>query len=101
MDTSGRPLGLAVPRRSTSRKALTLEDRLAFLEGKKAELMSIFENGVWEIELDPQSVDHRKGGLKAKARLVLQKFSDRMLLPHFSKVILKNESCGRASQKRL
>ena len=35
---------------------MTLEDRLSFLEGKKA---SIFENGVWEIEVDPTSaVDH-------------------------------------------
>ena len=57
--------------------------------------MSIFENGVWEIELDPQAVDHNrvmrarfvlkwaadgKGGLKAKARLVLQGFSDPDLL---------------------
>ena len=74
---------------------MSLEDRLAFLEGKKNELSSIFENGVWEIELDPQSVDHNrvmrarfvlkwaadgKGGLKAKARLVLQGFADPDLL---------------------
>ena len=76
-------------------RKMTLEDRLSFLEGKKAELMSIFENGVWETELDPQAVDHNrvmrarfvlkwaadgKGGLKAKARLVLQGFSDPDLL---------------------
>ena len=76
-------------------KKMSLEDRLAFLEGKKNELSSIFENGVWEIELDPQSVDHNrvmrarfvlkwaadgKGGLKAKARLVLQGFADPDLL---------------------
>ena len=74
---------------------MSLEDRLTFLEGKKAELSSIFENGVWEIETDPASVDHNrvmkarfvlkwaadgKGGLKAKARLVLQGFSDPDLL---------------------
>ena len=74
---------------------MSLEDRLSFLEGKKAELSSIFENGVWEIEMNPETVDHSrvmkarfvlkwaadgKGGLKAKARLVLQGFSDPNLL---------------------
>ena len=74
---------------------MSLEDRLSFLEGKKAELSSIFENGVWEIEMNPETVDHSrvmkarfvlkwaadgKGGLKAKARLVLQGFSDPDLL---------------------
>ena len=74
---------------------MTVEDRLSFFEGKKAELMSIFENDVWEIELDPQAVDYNrvmrarfvlkwaadgKGGLKAKARLVLQGFADPDLL---------------------
>ena len=28
---------------------MKLEDRLKFLEGKKAELSSIFENGVWHL----------------------------------------------------
>ena len=32
---------------------MTLEEREAFVEGKKAELASIFENGVWEVEADP------------------------------------------------
>ena len=74
---------------------MKLEDRLAFLEGKKAELASIFENGVWEVELDPQCVDHSrvmkahfvlkwttdsKGNPRAKARLVLQGFADPDLL---------------------
>ena len=78
-----------------SERRMTLEDRLAFLEGKRAELTSIFENGIWEIEMDPTAVDHNrvmkarfvlkwasdgKGGLKAKARLVLQGFSDPDLL---------------------
>ena len=72
-----------------------LEDRLAFVEGKKAELASIFENGVWEIECHPERVDHarvmkarfvlkwtmdQKGNPRAKARLVLQGFSDPDLL---------------------
>ena len=76
-------------------KRMSLEDRLAFLEGKKNEFSSIFENGDWEIELDPQSVDHNrvmrarfvlkwaadgKDGLKAEARLVLQGFADPDLL---------------------
>ena len=76
-------------------RRVSLEDRLSFLEGKKAELSSIFENGVWEIEMNPETVDHSrvmkarfvlkwaadgKGGMKAKARLVLQGFSDPDLL---------------------
>ena len=36
---------------------MSLEDCLAFIEGKKAELASIFENQVWEIELHPEKVD--------------------------------------------
>ena len=78
-----------------SERKMTLEDRLSFMEGKKAELMSIFENGVWEVELDPQKVDHSRvmrarfvlkwthdssGKPRAKARLVLQGFSDPDLL---------------------
>ena len=91
-------VGAAGPKKKSAdlnENRMTLDDRLAFLEGKKNELSSIFENGVWEIELDPQSVDHNrvmrarfvlkwaadgKGGLKAKARLVLQGFSDPDLL---------------------
>ena len=80
-----------------SERCMCLEDRLSFLEGKKAEIASIFENGVWEVETDPQRVDHgrvmkarfvlkrtvdSKGNLnpRAKARLVLQGFSDPDLL---------------------
>ena len=74
---------------------MRLEDRLAFVEGKKAELSSIFENGVWEVERHPEQVDHgrvmrarfvlkwvtdQKGNPRAKARLVLQGFSDPDLL---------------------
>ena len=36
---------------------MSLEDRLAFIEGEKAELASIFENQVWEIELHPEKVN--------------------------------------------
>ena len=78
-------------------KKLSWEDRLAFVEGKKSELSSIFENGVWEVELHP----HRHkvapdrifrarwvlawrtgagGEQRAKARLVLQGFNDPDLL---------------------
>ena len=78
-----------------SERRMCLEDRLSFLEGKKAEIASIFENGVWEVETDPQRVDHgrvmkarfvlkwtvdSKGNPRAKARLVLQGFSDPDLL---------------------
>ena len=74
---------------------MTLEDRMSFMEGKKAELSSIFENGVWEVETQPERVDHdrvmkarfvlkwthdAKGNARAKARLVLQGFSDPDLL---------------------
>ena len=74
---------------------MSLEDRLKFMEGKKAELASIFENGVWHLEASPETVDASrvmkarfvlkwandgKGNLKAKARLVLQGFSDPDLL---------------------
>ena len=74
---------------------MTLEDRLNLMEGKKAELASIFENGVWHLEASPETVDASrimkarfvlkwandgKGNLKAKARLVLQGFSDPDLL---------------------
>ena len=70
---------------------MTLEDRLKFMEGKKAELISIFENDVWELEPNPDAVESLRimkarfflkwdndghGGLKAKARLVLQGFAD-------------------------
>ena len=34
-----------------------LKDRLKFMEGKKAELASIFENGVWHLEASPEAVD--------------------------------------------
>ena len=74
---------------------MTLEDRLAFIHGKKAELSSIFENGAWEIETSPENIDHSRvmkarfvlkwvtdnaGNPKAKARLVLQGFADPDLL---------------------
>ena len=74
---------------------MTLEDRLTFLTAKKAELQSIFENQVWELELEPEKAeasrilkarfvlkwaDDGKGGTKAKARLVLQGFADPDLL---------------------
>jgi len=74
---------------------MSLQDRLKFMEGKKAELASIFENGVWHLEASPEVVDASrimkarfvlkwandgKGNLKAKARLVLQGFSDPDLL---------------------
>eukprot|EP00435_Cladocopium_sp_Y103_P032775 s1444_g8.t1 len=74
---------------------MSLEDRLAFIEGKKAELASIFENQAWEIELHPEKVDWNRvmkarfvlkwavdsnGNPRAKARLVLQGFSDPDLL---------------------
>lgn len=64
---------------------MTLEEREAFIEGKKAEVASIFENGVWEVEAVPQKVDHArvmrarfvpkgttdaKGKPRAKGRLV-------------------------------
>ena len=66
---------------------MTVEDRLTFMTAKKAELQSIFENGVWQLELEPEKAsesrilkarfvlkwaDDGKGGTKAKARLVLQ-----------------------------
>ena len=65
------------------------------IEGKRAELASIFEKGIWEVEADPQKVDHgrvmkarfalkwtvdAKGKPRAKASLVLQGFSDPDLL---------------------
>eukprot|EP00435_Cladocopium_sp_Y103_P059868 s1590_g21.t1 len=74
---------------------MKLEDRLKFLEGKKAELSSMFENGVWHLEPHPDAVDPSrimkarfvlkwagdgKGGLRAKARLVLHGLSDPDLL---------------------
>ena len=74
---------------------MSLEDRLKFMEGKKAELASIFENGVWHLETSPENVEESrimkarfvlkwandgKGNLRAKARLVLQGFSDPDLL---------------------
>ena len=50
-------VGAASPKKKNVKKSadlnekkMSLEDRLAFLEGKKNELSSIFENGVWEIE---------------------------------------------------
>lgn len=35
---------------------MSIEDRLAFMEGKKAELSAIFENNVWEIEMNSEKV---------------------------------------------
>eukprot|EP00438_Fugacium_kawagutii_P019118 Skav204381 [mRNA] locus=scaffold4897:193896:199406:+ [translate_table: standard] len=74
---------------------MSMEDRLTFMTAKKAELQSIFENGVWELETNPDAADATrtlkarfvlkwaddgKGGTKAKARLVLQGFADPDLL---------------------
>jgi len=75
---------------------MRLEDRLKFREGaKKAELSSIFENKVWHLGANPDSVDPSRvmkarfvlkragdgnGSLRAKARLVLQGLSDPDLL---------------------
>jgi hypothetical protein len=74
---------------------ITVEDRLTFMTAKKAELQSIFENGVWQLELEPEKAsegqvlkarfvikraDDGKGGTKAKAPLVLQGYSDPDLL---------------------
>jgi len=64
---------------------MSLEDRLAFVEGKKAEL------NVWEVELHPEKVDWGRvmkarfvlkwtSDGRAKARLVLQGFGDPDLL---------------------
>ena len=50
-----------------------MEDRLAFVEGKKAELAAIFEHNVWEVELHPEKVDW---GRVMKARFVLKWTSD-------------------------
>lgn len=54
----------AVPKKKAVKEAadlhenkMSIEDRLAFLEGKRAELSAIFENNVWEIELHPEKVD--------------------------------------------
>ena len=70
---------------------MSLEDRLAFVEGKKAELAAIFEHNVWEVELHPEKVDWGRvmkarfvlkwtSDRRAKARLVLQGFGDPDLL---------------------
>ena len=65
---------------------MNVEDRLSFMTAKKAKLQSIFKNGVWQLELEPERApknrilkarfvlkwaDDGKGGTKAKARLVL------------------------------
>ena len=70
---------------------MAIEDRLTFMTAKKAELQSTFENRVWKLELEPEKAsegrvlkarfvlkwaDDGKGGTKAKARLVLQGYSD-------------------------
>ena len=52
---------------------MSLEDRLAFIEGKKAEVASIFEIQVWEIELRPEKVDWNR---VMKARFVLKWSAD-------------------------
>ena len=70
---------------------MSLEDRLAFVEGKKAELAAIFEHNVWEVELHPEKVGWGRimkarfvlkwtSDGRAKARLVLQGFGDPDLL---------------------
>ena len=66
---------------------MSLEDRLAFVEGKKAEPAAIFGHNVWEVELHPEKVDWGRvmkarfvlkwtSDGRAKARLVLQGFGD-------------------------
>lgn len=52
---------------------MSLEDSLAFVQGKKSELGSIFENGVWEIETSPEKIDH---GRVMRARFVLKWVTD-------------------------
>jgi len=47
---------------------MTVEDRLTFMTAKKAELQSVFENGVWQLELDPEKASESR---ILKARFVL------------------------------
>ena len=48
---------------------MTVEDRLTFMTAKKAELQSIFENGVWQLELEPEKASESR---ILKARFVLK-----------------------------
>ena len=87
---------------------------MAFIHEKKAELSSIFENGVWEIETNPGNIDHSRvmkarfvlkwvtnndGNPKAKARLVLQGFSDPYLLQ--GSLETSSPTLSRASRQTL
>ena len=92
---------------------MRLEDRLKFREGaKKAELSSIFENKVWHLGANPDSVDPSRvmkarfvlkcagdgnGGLRAKARLVLQGLSDPDLLN--GELDTSSPTLGRSSRQ--
>ena len=78
------------PARPLSEKSLSIADRLTFMEAKKKELESFFQNSVWEIDdesnADPSRIlrarfllnwkKHPDGTPRAKARLVVQGFRD-------------------------
>ena len=72
-------------------RQMTVADRLAFMEAKKKELESFFQNDVWEMILDDGSTPHDRilkahfilkwtkwsnGEPRAKARLITQGFKD-------------------------
>ena len=93
---------------------MSLEDRLTFTHGKKAGLTSIFENRAREIEKRPENIDHSRvmkarfflkwvtdsaGNPKAKARLVLQGFSDPDLLQ--GSLETSSPTLSRASRQTL
>ena len=73
-----------------SEKHLSLEDRLAFIKAKQAELASFFQNDVWEVDDATSSPPgrtlrahfilkwgkHNDGTPRAKARLITQGFRD-------------------------
>ena len=73
-----------------SEKHLSLEDRLAFIKAKQAELSSFFQNDVWEVDDATSSPPgrtlrahfilkwgkHNDGTPRAKARLITQGFRD-------------------------
>ena len=73
-----------------SERTMSLADRLTFMEAKKKELQSFFENSVWEIDegknADPNRILRAKfllnwkrnpdGSPRPKARLVVQGFRD-------------------------
>ena len=39
---------------------MTVEDRLTFMTAKKAELQSIFKNGVWQLEFEPEKASESR-----------------------------------------